>query len=105
MYPTDIERAAGSVDGVRAGNAVAVRIDAGTRRERFAVVLESTVAGDADAEHRLAKEVAARVRDAVDARPYSVVVLPKGSLPKTPSGKVKRAATATQYRELIDSRA
>ncbi|EIF00471.1 fatty acyl-AMP ligase [Saccharomonospora glauca] len=105
VYPTDIERAAGSVDGVRAGNAVAVRIDAGTRRERFAVVLESTVAGDADAEHRLAKEVAARVRDAVDARPYSVVVLPKGSLPKTPSGKVKRAATATQYRELIDSRA
>ncbi len=105
VYPTDIERAASSVNGVRAGNAVAVRIDAGTRRERFAVVLESTVAGDTDAEHALAKEVAARVRDAVDARPYAVVVLPKGSLPKTPSGKVKRAATATQYRELIDSRA
>ncbi|MER7116641.1 fatty acyl-AMP ligase [Saccharomonospora azurea] len=105
VYPTDIERAASSVSGVRPGNAVAVRIDAGTRRERFAVVLESTVAGDADAENTVAKEVAARVRDAVDARPYAVVVLPKGSLPKTPSGKVKRAATATQYRELIDSRA
>ncbi len=105
VYPTDIERAATSVPGVRAGNAVAVRIDAGTRRERFAVVLESTVAGDAEAERALANEVAARVRAAVDARPYSVVVLPKGSLPKTPSGKVKRAATATQYRDLIDSRA
>ncbi|OQO92529.1 long-chain fatty acid--CoA ligase [Saccharomonospora piscinae] len=105
VYPTDIERAASSVSGVRAGNAVAVRIDAGTRRERFAVVLESTVAGDDDAERVLAKEVAARVRDAVDARPYAVVVLPKGSLPKTPSGKVKRAATAVQYREQIDSRA
>ncbi|CAM2808689.1 fatty acyl-AMP ligase [Saccharomonospora xinjiangensis] len=105
VYPTDIERAASAVDGVRAGNAVAVRIDAGTRRERFAVVLESTVAGDTDAENALAKAVAARVRDAVDARPYAVVVLPKGSLPKTPSGKVKRAATATRYRELIDSRA
>ncbi|WP_199432602.1 fatty acyl-AMP ligase [Qaidamihabitans albus] len=105
VYPTDIERAASSVEGVRAGNAVAVRIDAGTRRERFAVVLESKLAGAEDAETKLAKEVTARVRDAVDARPYAVVVLPPGSLPKTPSGKVKRAATETQYREEIRSRA
>ncbi|MDT8911354.1 fatty acyl-AMP ligase [Amycolatopsis sp. PS_44_ISF1] len=101
LYPTDIERAATSVEGVRAGNAVAVRLDAGSRRERFAVVLESKLAGDAEAERALSKEVAARVRDAVDMRPYAVVVLPAGSLPKTPSGKVKRAATATQYADKI----
>ncbi|ASR39697.1 long-chain fatty acid--CoA ligase [Prauserella marina] len=105
VYPTDIERAAASVEGVRAGNAVAVRIDAGTRRERFAVVLESKLAGDAATERALASEVTARVRDAVDARPYAVVVLPAGSLPKTPSGKVKRAATAIQFREQIDANA
>lgn len=101
LYPTDIERAATSVEGVRAGNAVAVRLEAGSRRERFAVVLESKLAGDAEAEKALAKEVAARVRDAVDMRPFAVVVLPAGSLPKTPSGKVKRAATATQYADKI----
>ncbi|SDX80707.1 fatty-acyl-CoA synthase [Amycolatopsis xylanica] len=105
IYPTDIERAAMSVEGVRAGNAVAVRLDAGSRRERFAVVLESKLAGDADVERALAKEVAARVRDAVDMRPFAVVVLPAGSLPKTPSGKVKRAATATQYAEKISANA
>ncbi|WAL66582.1 fatty acyl-AMP ligase [Amycolatopsis cynarae] len=105
IYPTDIERAATSVEGVRAGNAVAVRIDAGTRRERFAVVLESKLAGDTEAERALAKEVAARVRDAVDLRPYAVVVLPTGSLPKTPSGKVKRAATAAQFSDQINSAA
>ena len=105
IYPTDIERAATAVEGVRAGNAVAVRIDAGSRRERFAVVLESKLAGDADAERALAKEVAARVRDAVDMRPFAVVVLPAGSLPKTPSGKVKRAATAIQYAEKISKSA
>ncbi|MDT7728683.1 MAG: fatty-acyl-CoA synthase [Actinomycetota bacterium] len=105
IYPTDIERAATSVDGVRAGNAVAVRIDAGSRRERFAVVLESKLAGDAEAERTIAKEVAARVRDAVDMRPFAVVVLPAGSLPKTPSGKVKRAATAIQYAEKISKNA
>ncbi|WP_329067545.1 fatty acyl-AMP ligase [Amycolatopsis sp. NBC_01480] len=105
LYPTDIERAATSVEGVRAGNAVAVRIDAGSRRERFAVVVESKLAGDAEAERALSKEVAARVRDAVDMRPFSVVVLPAGSLPKTPSGKVKRAATAVQYAEKISHNA
>jgi fatty-acyl-CoA synthase len=105
LYPTDIERAATSVEGVRAGNAVAVRIDAGSRRERFAVVVESKLAGDADAEKNLVKQVSARVRDAVDMRPYAVVVLPAGSLPKTPSGKVKRAATATQFADKIKKNA
>ena len=33
IYPTDIERAAGRVDGVRPGCAVAVRLDAGQSRE------------------------------------------------------------------------
>ncbi|MBB3663676.1 fatty-acyl-CoA synthase [Prauserella sediminis] len=103
VYPTDVERAASSVDGVRAGNAVAVRIDAGTRRERFAVVLESKAAGDEAEQARIVKEVTARVRDAVDARPYSVLVLPTGSLPKTPSGKVQRGATAEQYRDRMDA--
>ncbi|NBH02370.1 fatty acyl-AMP ligase [Amycolatopsis sp. SID8362] len=105
LYPTDIERAATSVEGVRAGNAVAVRLDAGSRRERFAVVVESKLAGDAEAEKDLMKQVSARVRDAVDMRPYAVVVLPAGSLPKTPSGKVKRAATATQFADKIKKNA
>src|SRR6478736_1791850 len=41
IYPTDIERAAGRVDGVRPGCAVAVRLDAGHSRETFAVAVES----------------------------------------------------------------
>lgn len=98
IYPTDIERAAGLVPGVRAGNAVAVRIDAGTRRERFAVICESTVAGDEQATAALAREVASRVFEAVNVRPFKVVVFPRGSLPKTPSGKLRRAAS----RELIE---
>lgn len=104
IYPTDIERAAGAVEGVRAGNAIAVRLEAGTRRERYAVVLESKLAGAAE-ESALAKEVTARVTAAVGARPFSVLVLPPGSLPKTPSGKVKRAATASEYAGEIRERA
>ncbi|WP_243790005.1 fatty acyl-AMP ligase [Saccharopolyspora gloriosae] len=95
IYPVDIERAACEVGGVRAGNAAAVRLDADTRRERFAVVLESTAAGTADEEKSLRNAVTAKVTRAVGARPATVVVLPPGALPKTPSGKLKRAATAS----------
>jgi fatty-acyl-CoA synthase len=94
IYPTDIERAALAVNGVRAGNAVAVRLDAGTRRERFAVAVESTVAGDDAAEAVLGKEIAARVMASVGLRPVGVFVLGPGGLPKTPSGKLRRAAAA-----------
>jgi fatty-acyl-CoA synthase len=98
IYPTDIERAAAEVDGVRAGNAVAVRLDAGSgvgssKRESFMVVVESRRAGDTDAEELIRKEVTSRVVASVGARPARVVVLAPGSLPKTPSGKLRRAAT------------
>ncbi|MFE2755752.1 fatty acyl-AMP ligase [Actinosynnema sp. NPDC059335] len=95
IYPTDIERAATAVEGVRAGNAVAVRLDAGTRRERFAVVVESELAGEDAAVRALSREISARVVDAVGLRPFSVVVLKPGSLPKTPSGKLRRSAAAS----------
>lgn len=93
IYPIDIERAAGLVEGVRPGNVAAVRIDAaGQRRESFAVAVESNRAGDAEAERVLRKEVISRVVDAVGLRPGAVVVLPPATLPKTPSGKLRRAA-------------
>jgi fatty-acyl-CoA synthase len=101
IYPTDIERAATAVAKVRAGNAVAIRLDAGSRRERFAVALESTVAGDDEAERLLAKEVTARIVDAVGVRPVGVYVLGPGSLPKTPSGKLRRAAAGEQLADRL----
>ncbi|GGM74476.1 fatty-acyl-CoA synthase [Longimycelium tulufanense] len=103
IYPTDIERAACEVAGVRAGNAVAVRLHGTGRRERFAVAVESRLAGDTDAERDLRKQVAARVLDAVGVRPYSVIVLPPASLPKTPSGKLRRAAAREHLGDFIDS--
>jgi fatty-acyl-CoA synthase len=100
IYPTDIERAAAEADDVRAGNAVAVRLAAGDgqRRETFAVVVESRKAGDSDAEALIRKDVTHRVFGAVGVRPGQVVVLGPGSLPKTPSGKLRRAATGELLR-------
>jgi fatty-acyl-CoA synthase len=98
IYPTDIEKAAGEVDGVRAGNAVAVRLDAGSgvgssRRESFVVAVESRRADDGAAAELIRKGVTAKVVSTVGVRPARVVVLAPGSLPKTPSGKLRRAAT------------
>ncbi|WP_219415803.1 fatty acyl-AMP ligase [Pseudonocardia nigra] len=105
IYPTDIERAAAAADDVRAGNAVAVRMLAGTEggrhRESFAVAVESRKAGDPEAEQLIRKDVTGRVVSAVGVRPAEVVVLGPGSLPKTPSGKLRRAATGDLLRARV----
>jgi fatty-acyl-CoA synthase len=102
IYPTDVERAAATVDGVRENCVVAVRTDPNTEWERFAVILESPLAGHDEAEKELALAVSARVVAAVDARPHRVVVVPKGSLPKTTSGKLRRAAAAARFAERLN---
>jgi fatty-acyl-CoA synthase len=91
IYPTDIERAAGRVEGVRPGCAVAVRLDAGHSRETFAVAVESNAYQNPDEVHRIERQVAHEVVTEVDVRPRNVVVLGPGTIPKTPSGKLRRA--------------
>ncbi|MDO0975112.1 fatty acyl-AMP ligase [Mycolicibacterium frederiksbergense] len=91
IYPTDIERAAGRVEGVRPGCAVAVRLDAGHSRETFAVAVESNHYQDLAEVRRIEHQVAHEVVTEVDVRPRNVVVLGPGTIPKTPSGKLRRA--------------
>ncbi|MBX7432577.1 fatty acyl-AMP ligase [Mycobacterium sp. Y57] len=91
IYPTDIERAACRVSGVRPGCAVAVRLDAGLSRETFAVAVECKDFRDADQVRRVERQVAHEVFAEVDVRPRNVVVLEPGMIPKTPSGKLRRA--------------
>ena len=91
IYPTDIERAACRVDGVRPGCAVAVRLDAGHSRETFAVAVESNAWEDPVEVRRIEHQVAHEVVAEVDLRPRNVVVLGPGTIPKTPSGKLRRA--------------
>jgi fatty-acyl-CoA synthase len=91
IYPTDIERAAGRVEGVRPGCAVAVRLDAGHSRETFAVAVESNAYKDPAEVRRIEHQVAHEVVAEVDVRPRNVVVLGPGTIPKTPSGKLRRA--------------
>ncbi|GGL87641.1 fatty acyl-AMP ligase [Nakamurella endophytica] len=94
IHPTDIERVALQVEGVRAGNAVAVRYVPAGRRESFAVGVESREAGDPAAVRRIEDGVRSAVTAEMGVRPALVAVLPVGTLPKTPSGKLQRSAAA-----------
>ena len=91
IYPTDIERAAARVEGVRPGNAVAVRLDAGDKRESFAVVVETSAHDDPAEVRRIEHEIVHAVFSEVGVRPRTVAVLAPGSIPKTSSGKLRRA--------------
>lgn len=91
IFPADIERAAARVDGVRPGCAVAVRLDAGRLRESFAVAVESKAWQETAEVRRIEHQVAHEVFVEVDVRPRNVVVLEPGMIPKTPSGKLRRA--------------
>jgi fatty-acyl-CoA synthase len=91
IYPTDIERAAARVSGVRPGSAVAVRLDSGHPRETFAVAVESNEWEDPAEVRRIEQQVAHEVVAEVDVRPRNVVVVEPGMIPKTPSGKLRRA--------------
>ncbi len=91
IYPTDIERAATRVEGVRPGCSVAVRLKAGHPRETFAVAVEANCWADPDEVRRVERQVAHEVVAEVDVRPRNVVVLEPGTIPKTPSGKLRRA--------------
>jgi fatty-acyl-CoA synthase len=93
IYPSDIERAAARVSGVRPGAAVAVRLDAGHTRETFAVAVESKAWQDTAEVRRIQQQVAHEVVAEVDVRPRNVVVVEPGMIPKTPSGKLRRSHT------------
>ena len=79
------------MDGVRPGCAVAVRLEAGLSRETFAVAVECKGYADPKEVPPVDGAVAHEVFAEVDVRPRNVVVLEPGMIPKTPSGKLRRA--------------
>jgi len=91
VYPTDVERAAARVEGVRPGGVVAVRLDGGRSRETFAVAVESAAWREPAQVRRIERQVAHEVFAEVDLRPRNVAVLEPGMIPKTPSGNLRRA--------------
>jgi fatty-acyl-CoA synthase len=93
VFPEDIERAVGPLDGVRAGNVIAFGIDGRRGKEGIVVVAEHK----ADDLPSLHDAVVDSVCDAVGIPPLEVVFVTPGTLPKTSSGKLQRSACKGQY--------
>lgn len=93
VFPEDIERAVGTVEGVRAGNVIAFGVDGNRGRPGVVVVAESK----ADDLGPVRAEVAGRVRDAVGLAAKEIVLVSPGTLPKTSSGKLQRSLCRSRY--------
>lgn len=88
IHPQAVEWAAAEVEGVRKGNVVAFARP-GAAGEELVVVAETRAEPDAD----LGPRVRAAVREATGVDPAEVAFVPRGSLPKTSSGKLQRRLT------------
>ncbi|HEX9236517.1 MAG TPA: AMP-binding protein [Actinomycetota bacterium] len=91
--PEDLEWAAERVAGVRKGRTVAFAKPHGMEGE-VVIALEPEGAADPAA---LPFKVRQAVSDAVGLTPREVLVVAKGSIPKTTSGKVRRSALREAY--------
>lgn len=97
VFPEDIERAAGPLDGVRAGNVIAFGMDGYKGKESVVVVAEVRVtdtSGDLDVIRRAIHE---RTLQVCGLPPRDVMLVQPGTLPKTSSGKLQRSKCRDEY--------
>lgn len=93
VYPQDIERHIGEIDGIRAGNVIAFGVE-GRRGKESVVVVAETRVEDLDA---LSHQVHEKTVEAVGLPSKDVVFVRPSTLPKTSSGKLQRALCKQQY--------
>ncbi len=97
IYPQELEEAVGNVDGVRKGCiAVFGTTDAASGTEKL-VVLAETRLEDEEARERLAEAIQAVAVDLVGTPADDVALVPPHTVPKTSSGKIRRAAGRELY--------
>jgi 1-acyl-sn-glycerol-3-phosphate acyltransferase len=93
LVPQEIEEAAGGVAGIRKGCVAAFGVaDSRFGTESLVVAAETRATGAGERDGLIAA-VTERVADAVGVPPDQVLLLTPGSIPKTSSGKIQRAAT------------
>ena len=95
VFPEDVERAVGDLDGVSAGNVIAFGVEAGGK-EGVVVVAETRTSDENGSTRR---SVAERVRSAIGLPPKDIVLVSPGTLPKTSSGKLQRGLCRDRYRD------
>ena len=99
IYPEEIEIAVGDLEGIRKGCvAVFGSTDARAGTERLVVVAETRLT-EAGALTTLRQQVAETAARLLEAPPEEILLVPPGSVAKTSSGKLRRAATRDLFEE------
>jgi fatty-acyl-CoA synthase len=93
-YPQDLEWAASEVEDVRRGSVAAFGVSAPEGDEQVVVVAE-TRGRTADAE--VAASIRKRVQETTGLHLHDVVIVGRGSIPKTTSGKIQRSRVKARY--------
>jgi fatty-acyl-CoA synthase len=93
VFPEDIERAVGAIEGVRAGNVIAFGIDGYKGKETVIVVAEVK---DVDLD-RVRADIHHSALEVSGLPPRDVMLVKPGTLPKTSSGKLQRAKCRELY--------
>jgi len=97
IYPHEIETAVGNIAGVRTGNvAVFGTADRRTGTERLVVMAETREKDTARLE-RIRVNIVSVTADIVGTPPDDVVFAPRGTIPKTTSGKIRRSTSRELY--------
>jgi 1-acyl-sn-glycerol-3-phosphate acyltransferase len=97
LVPQEIEEIAASVPGIRRGCVVAFGVSRRELGTESLVVVAETRTLDPEKRDRLSGLVTGRIAEALGLPPDVVALVPPGAVPKTSSGKVRRAATREMY--------
>ena len=95
VFPEDIERAVGGLDGVRAGNVIAFGMEGYKGKESVVVVAEVRT----DDLEEVRETIHHRTLEVCGLPPRDVMLVEAGTLPKTSSGKLQRAKCKEFYLE------
>ncbi|HEY5706941.1 MAG TPA: AMP-binding protein [Terrimicrobiaceae bacterium] len=97
IHPQEIEEAVGSVSGIRLGFvAVFGARDARSGAERLIVAAETRVT-QREIREKIVSKICDLSTELLEAAPDDIVLVPPGSVPKTPSGKLRRGACRELY--------
>jgi 1-acyl-sn-glycerol-3-phosphate acyltransferase len=97
LVPQEIEEVASQVEGIRKGCVVAFGVAQEAQGTEGLVVVAETRIRDAAGRDRVAAALTDRVAGAVGVPPDVVALVAPGAVPKTSSGKIRRAATRSLY--------
>lgn len=99
IYPYDVERIASTVKGVRLGCLAAFAVHNESTGTEDLILLAETTIREAAALEELKRAISAEILARLGIAPDDIRLVPKGTIPKTTSGKIQRILCKKIYLE------